>query len=271
MLVGIDGTKLVDALWHGMGRQRSVDGVLSCLCGRVRTVAAAAKASAILVAFDRRSFRHGLLAGYKAQRPDHDVELDRALAAAPQAVADSQVGLPIAEDGFEADDLLATLAAAGVTRGERVALCSPDRDLWQCLVAKQVYVLRNVKTVSGEVSETDWFTEADLWQWPHNPQAAKPKDPYHLRPWQWAEFQALVGESGDNVPGCPGWGEVTAARALAKHGSIAAMLRDPWAVTCTSKQQTSLLNWAKSPAGMAIVLQCVRLRTDCAAVWDALR
>jgi 5'-3' exonuclease len=181
------------------------------------------------------------------------------------------VGLPIAEDGCEADDLLATLGAIGVARNERVALCSPDRDLWQCLAKKQVYVLRGVKTERGAVQETDWFTEADLFQWPHNPQAAKPKAPYRLRPWQWAEFQALVGESGDNVPGCPGWGEVTSAAALVKHGSIAGMLAKVWEIDCTSKQRTALQNWAKSPSGMGTTLACVRLRTDCASVWDALR
>jgi DNA polymerase I len=269
MLVGIDGTNWVHALWHAMGQHRTVGGVLDCLCSRIATVAAAAKATAVLVAFDRRSFRHGLLPQYKAQRPDHDQALDRLLERAPDAVGAAKVGQPIYEDGFEADDLLATLASVGVSRGERVALCTPDRDLWQCLAEKSVYVLRGVKTDRGEVSEADWFTEADLYRWPHNPKASKPKTAYQLRPWQWAEFQALVGESGDNVPGCPQWGEVTAAAALAKHGSIESMLKKQWKIPCTSKQLTALQNWARRD--MATTLACVRLRTDCAAVWDALR
>lgn len=264
MLLGIDGTNWVHALWHAMGRQRSVSGVLDCLRGRIAAVASAAKASVVLVAFDRRSFRHDLLPQYKAQRPEHDAELDRALVEAPAAVRDGGVGLPLSENGFEADDLLATLAAAAVLRGEQATLCSPDRDLWQCLVDGVVRVLRGVKTERGQIVERDWFTAADLRTWPK-------KHPYGLRPDQWAEYQALVGESGDNVPGCPKWGEKTAGSVLVQSGSIAAMLAKPWNMACTRTQLAALQNWAKDPRGMRLALDCVRLRTDCESVWDALR
>ena len=90
-----------------------------------------------------------------------------------------------------------------------------------------------------------------------------------LRPSCWADYQCLVGEPGDNVSGCPGWGEKTAARLLAKAGNIASMLRDPWALNCTRSQLTSLQNWAK--AGMETALRLVTLKRDCPAVLDALR
>jgi DNA polymerase-1 len=271
-LLAIDGTIWIHALWHAQGDNRSPGQILDTFCGRIGAVAAASKASHALVAFDRRSFRHGLLASYKAGRAVKSPALEQLLADAPAAAA--TVGLPIYQDGYEADDLLATVAAIAVQRGERAVLCSPDKDLWQCLAVKQVYVLRSFDTARGELLNPGWFTEADLYEWPAKAgETGQPsaKEPFHLRPWQWADFQALVGEAGDNVPGCPGWGDKTSARALAKCGSIEAMVKDPWALPCTSKQQMSLCNWVKSPSGMKVSLACVRLCREVPAVWDALR
>jgi DNA polymerase-1 len=268
MMLAIDGTNWVHALWHAMQGASTAD-VLSVFRRRIGTVAKHSGAAVVLVAFDRRSFRHDLLAGYKAQRAAKEPALEQLLAAAPEEAA--KVGLPVYQDGYEADDLLATAAAIAVSRGDRSILCSPDKDLWQCLAAKQVSCLLKVKIDSGEIKDATWWTEAQLYDYPDNPAAAKRKEPYRLRPWQWAEYQALVGESGDNVPGCPKWGPETSGAALQKFGSIEAMLRKPWEIPCTNPQRTTLQNWAKSPTGMAVTLQCVRLRTDCAAVWDALR
>jgi DNA polymerase-1 len=262
--LGVDGTNLIHALWHAMGSHRTVDGILAAFGKRIEALADPdneIQPSVVLVCFDRRSFRHGILAGYKGNRPAKDDDLQRALELAPAAIADRWQ--PVYQDGYEADDLLATLATAAVASGHKCVICSPDKDLWQCLVPGRVSILRRFETSAGEITSQEWFTHANLEAWPKN-------TPYGLKAWQWAEFQALVGESGDNVPGCPGWGEKTAGRALANAGDLAAMLRDPWAVKCTSKQLVQLQNWAKSPSGMRVVMDCVRLRTDVAAIKDAL-
>lgn len=261
--LGIDGTNWCHAIWHAMGPSRTLDGMLRVFSQRIQTLTNPDNKifpTAVLVAFDRRSFRHDLLPEYKAHRAKKDPDLETFLEKAPaQCVPHAQ---PVYQDGYEADDLLATLAALAVTGGARAILATPDKDLWQCLVAGRVSVLRSFETSAGKLTAPAWFTAGDLWKWPT-------KEPYHLQPAQWADFQALVGESGDNVPGCPGWGEKTSARNLAKIGSIAAMLRDPWAVNCSHKQLASLQTWAKHE--MPTILDCVRLRTDVSAVRDALR
>ena len=72
-----------------------------------------------------------------------------------------------------------------------------------------------------------------------------------------------------NVQGCPSWGEKTSARALVRVGSIDAMLQSPWSIGATGKQLALLQAWAKSGA-KDLAQQLVRLRTDVAAVWDAV-
>ena len=261
--LGIDGTNWCHAIWHAMGASRTLDGMLRVFSQRLETLTNPENKifpTAVLVAFDRRSFRHDLLPEYKAHRAKKDPDLNTFLAAAPAACVPH--AHPVYQDGYEADDLLATLAALAVTGGARAILATPDKDLWQCLVAGRVSVLRSFGSAAGKLVDHDWFTATDLGNWPK-------KEPYHLQPAQWADFQALVGEAGDNVPGCPAWGEKTSARALAKHASIADMLKDPWSVACTPKQLASLQTWAKTK--MPTVLDCVRLRTDVPCVRDALR
>jgi DNA polymerase I len=270
MIIAIDGTNWVHACWHAMKRQLGPQQILDVFLRRIDVVARNYSASAVLVAFDRRSFRHDLLAGYKANRPAKEPGLQQMLDEAPAAVG--RVGQLIYADGYEADDLLATAAAIAVQRGQRAILCSADKDVWQCLASKQVAILRSVDTSEGEVIGSDWFNEDALYHYPAKQGEAKKKvDPYCLRPWQWADFQALVGQPGDNIPGCPLWGEKTSAPALVKFGSIDGMLKKLWELKCTSSQQTALTNWHKSPSGRKVATACVQLHNNVPAVWDALR
>lgn len=266
MILAIDGTNWIHSLYHAM-RGSGPDAILTTFRRRIEIVGKAANAGTLLVGFDRRSFRHDLYEPYKATRAAKDHALSDLLARGTEAAG--SVALGIYQEGYEADDLLATAAAAAAVRGERAILCSPDKDLWQCLAAKQTSVLLGFRTEGGAITAAEWWTEADLYTWPWKGTGAKQKEPYHLRPWQWADYQALVGESGDNVPGCPGWGPETAAAALVKHGSIAAMLQKPWEISVTRQKLTKLQNWAKE--SLALVRQLVTLRTDAAVVWDALR
>lgn len=255
LYLGVDGTNWVHALYHAL---RGVD-VLAHLCRRVRILAEHTHASSVLVCFDRRSFRHDLLPSYKATRKPKDDVLQRLLSEAPAAVAEA--GQPVYEDGFEADDCLATLAAA-VVGGAKCVLASPDKDLWQCLVEGRVSCLRQFGTHGTELVAPEWQTARDL---------EISEKTLGLRPSCWADYQALVGEPGDNVHGCPGWGEQTARAALAKAGSIQAVLANPWDVRCSRSQLAKLQTWAKSPTGLSLVRQLVTLRTDVGAVLDALK
>lgn len=252
--LGIDGTNWVHALYHAM---RGHD-VLRQLCRRVTALADYATASHVLVCFDRRSFRHAEYAGYKSSRTDAPEALTKLLAEAPAAVGD--VGQPVAEEGYEADDCLSTLASLAMQCETRCVLASPDKDLYQCLVMGRVSLVRKFGTVHGAVIDPDTMTAAKL---------EADKKSFGLKPWMWPDYQALVGEPGDDVPGCPGWGPQTARRALTKAGSIEAMLRDPWAINCTRSQLATLQAWAKKD--LPLIRRLVTLRTDCEAVREAIR
>jgi 5'-3' exonuclease len=249
MILAIDATNWIHSTWHA---QRGT-GVLTTVCTRLSALIDRLSPSHVVACFDRKSFRHQLFPAYKAGRKEKPEGLLRDLAEAPAAVAD--LATVCAEDGFEADDCLATLATAG-KRGEKVVLASPDKDLRQCLVEGQVTILKSFTLASGKVETCEWFTAARLLA------------EFKLTPGQWPDYQALCGDSTDGIPGCAGWGEVTALAAMQKVGSLAEMFKNPWSLPITPKQQTALLKFKLQAEKM---LSLVRLRTDVEAVWDCLR
>lgn len=113
----------------------------------------------------------------------------------------------LAEQGFEADDIIATLATQAETAGYRVLVVTGDRDSLQ-LVSDDVTVLYPVKGVS----ELTRFT----------PEAVQAK--YGLTPEQYPDFAALRGDPSDNLPGIPGVGEKTATKWIVEHGSLQALV-----------------------------------------------
>ncbi len=109
----------------------------------------------------------------------------------------------LAEQGFEADDLIATLATQAEDQGYRVLVVTGDRDSLQ-LVSDDVTVLYPRKGVS----ELTRFT----------PDAVVEK--YGLTPTQYPDFAALRGDPSDNLPGIPGVGEKTASKWIVEYGSL---------------------------------------------------
>ncbi|ANI39914.1 DNA polymerase I [Mycolicibacterium vaccae] len=113
----------------------------------------------------------------------------------------------LAEPGFEADDLIATLATQAENEGYRVLVVTGDRDSLQ-LVSDDVTVLYPRKGVS----ELTRFT----------PEAVVEK--YGLTPAQYPDFAALRGDPSDNLPGIPGVGEKTATKWIVEYGSLQALV-----------------------------------------------
>jgi DNA polymerase-1 len=247
--LGIDATNWVHVLWHAQGGRRVVPAVVE----RATALIERLDPQYAIACFDRRSFRHDIVPDYKAGRPDRPPELDAALEDAERELGD--VCQIAAQDGFEADDGLATLALQGRRCEKRVILASPDKDLFQCL-GGGVLILRKFVLSRGQVGDGEWFREADLWE------------KHGLLPTQWPDYQALSGDRGDSIGGCAGWGPVTTKAALQKCGTLGNMLNDPWKVPCSGKQRNSLITFGKRASD---VLALVTLRTDCEAVFDALR
>src|SRR5205823_8905359 len=102
--------------------------------------------------------------------------------------------LPVlATPGFEADDLIATVAAAGRERGLEVLICTSDKDCRQLLTERvRMFNLRKREPYDAASLQRDWG----------------------VAPEQVVDFQALVGDSTDNVPGVPGIGPKTACKLL---------------------------------------------------------
>ncbi|MFE9579618.1 DNA polymerase I [Nocardia sp. NPDC006044] len=162
------------------------------------------KPTHIATAFDvsRKTFRTEAYPEYKANRsqtPDEfrgQVELTKDVLGA--------MGIPVmAIDGFEADDLIATLTTQAVAQGFRVLIVSGDRDAIQ-LVEENVTLLYPRKGVS----DLTRFTPDEVFT------------KYGLTPAQYPDYAALRGDPSDNLPGIPGVGEKTAAKWIREYGDL---------------------------------------------------
>jgi len=158
------------------------------------------------VAFDisRQTFRMAEYAEYKAGRSATPDEFKGQISLLHEVL--DALRIPYIEvDGFEADDVLATLATAAVEAAgiDEVLICSGDRDAFQ-LVNDKVTVLYPVKGVSELARMTPATVEAK----------------YGVAPHLYSDLAALVGESSDNLPGVPGVGPKTAAKWIQHYGDL---------------------------------------------------
>ncbi|HEY3548390.1 MAG TPA: DNA polymerase, partial [Propionicimonas sp.] len=167
------------------------------------------KPTHLCVAFDvsRKTFRSAEYAEYKATRSASPAEFTGQIGLIKE-VLDALNIVHIELDGFEADDIIATLARQGAAAGLNVLICTGDRDTLQ-LVNDQVTVLYPRKGVS-DLARLDPATVVDK---------------YLVTPDRYPELAALVGESSDNLPGVPGVGPKTAAKWLAAYDGLENLLR----------------------------------------------
>ena len=158
----------------------------------------------VAVAFDvsRQTFRSEEYAEYKAGRSATPSEFKGQIPIIREVL--DALRIPHLEmDGFEADDILATLTSRAREDGMEVLICSGDRDTYQ-LVGDKVTVLYPRKGVSDLARMT--------------PVAVQEK--YGVGPDRYSDLAALVGESSDNLPGIPGVGPKTAAKWINLYGDL---------------------------------------------------
>lgn len=158
----------------------------------------------IAVAFDvsRKTFRTEKFPEYKAQRSATPDEFRSQLSHINELITAFGIKL-FAVEGFEADDIIATLTKRAEKEGFQVSICTGDRDAFQ-LVNKQTTVLYPKKGVT-EMSRM-------------TPEAVFEK--YGLTPNQYPDFAALRGDPSDNLPSVPGVGEKTATKWIVDYGSL---------------------------------------------------
>ena len=162
------------------------------------------KPTRVAVAFDRSepTFRHEKYVEYKAGRTKAPDEF-RSQISLIFEVLDALGIRHLSVAGFEADDIIATLATRAEQQGDEVLIVTGDRDTFQ-LVSDKVTVLYN----SRGVSDMKRYDPAGL------------QEKYGLTPAQYPDFAALRGDPSDNLPSIPGVGEKTATKWITEYGSL---------------------------------------------------
>ncbi len=162
----------------------------------------------IAVAFDRSepTFRHEQYVEYKANRRETPADFTGQLSLIYEVLG--ALGIPqLSAAGYEADDVIATLATQAAANGMNVLIVTGDRDTLQ-LVNDSVTVLMTRRGISDMTR----FTPAAV------------TEKYGLTPAQYPDFAALRGDPSDNLPGIPGVGEKTAAKWITEFGSLDALV-----------------------------------------------
>lgn len=160
----------------------------------------------LTVAFDVHAptFRHKMFADYKGTRKPMAEELREQVPVMKEVL--KSMGVAIVEcEGYEADDILGTIARSSEKAGLEVSLVSGDRDLLQ--LATEHIKIRIPKTKRTGTEIEDYY-------------AADVKEKYQVTPEEFIDVKALMGDASDNIPGVPGIGEKTATALIAAYGSI---------------------------------------------------
>lgn len=212
-LVLIDGNSILNRAFYGiMGNKmlttqdgkytNAVYGFLSILFKVLDDI----KPEYIAVAFDLKAptVRHKLYEGYKATRMGMPNELAEQMPILKEILEMMHIKI-IEKEGYEADDILGTLAKRGEQQGLEVTILSGDRDTFQ-LTSKNILV-RIPHTKVGK-TEVDTFGETDI------------KEKYGVEPKQLIEVKGLMGDTSDNIPGVPGVGEKTALSLIQEYNTI---------------------------------------------------
>jgi DNA polymerase-1 len=162
----------------------------------------------VAVAFDlpKPTFRHEAYAGYKATRSETPSDF-RGQVSLIREVLDALAIPVVTAEGYEADDVIATLATQAEAVGMDTLIVSGDRDVYQ-LVTDAVTVLANRRGISDMTRFTPAAVEAK----------------YGLTPAQYPDFAALRGDPSDNLPSVPGIGEKTAAKLITTYGDFAGLV-----------------------------------------------
>ena len=210
-LMALDGNSIVNRAFYGVSQNlttrsgqptNAVLGFLNILNKQLED----SKPDALCVTFDRKAptFRHLAYEGYKAQRKGMPEELASQMPILKDVL--SAMNIPMYElDGWEADDLLGTIAAKDAAAGWDTEIVTGDKDSLQ-LITEHTTV-RLVSTRMGQTTTKEMTPEAF--------RGVYGFDPIHI-----VDLKALMGDSSDNIPGVKGIGEKTAMALLAQYPAI---------------------------------------------------
>ena len=209
-LVLIDGHSILNRAFYGVPDLTNSEGLhTNAVYGFLNImfkILDEEKADHLAVAFDLKepTFRHKMYDQYKGTRKPMPQELHEQVPLMKEVL--KAMNIPILTlAGFEADDILGTVAKRSQAAGIEVSVISGDRDLLQ--LADERIKIRIPKTSRGTTEIHDYYPE-DV------------KREYQVTPAEFIEVKALMGDASDNIPGVPSIGEKTATAIISLYGSI---------------------------------------------------
>mgnify|MGYP005841930983 CR=1 FL=1 len=238
-LLLVDGHHLAYRTFFAMTLTTSRGEAVQMVYGFARSLLKALKedGQAVAVVFDAKapSFRHEAYEAYKAGRAPAPEDFPRQLSQVKRLV--DLLGLVRLEvPGYEADDVLGTLAKRAEREGMEVRILTGDRDFFQ-LISERISVL----LPDGTLVTPAYVLEK-----------------YGVPPERWVDFRALVGDPSDNLPGVKGIGEKTALRLLQEWGSVEDLLKNLNRV----KPESIRRRIEENLEALRLSLDLARLRTD---------
>lgn len=209
-IVLIDGHSILNRAFYGIPELTNSEGLhTNAVYGFLNIlfkILDEEKAQYLAVAFDLKAptFRHKMYAEYKGTRKAMPEELREQVPVMKEVL--SAMGVPLLmKEGYEADDLLGTIAGQAERAGLEVSIVSGDRDLLQLATDKVQIRIPKTKRTGTEIE---------------NYYAADVKEKYLVTPTEFVDVKALMGDASDNIPGIPGVGEKTATKIISEFGSI---------------------------------------------------
>ena len=209
-IVLIDGNSIINRAFYGIPPLNNSKGVhTNAVYGFMNIllkILDTEKPDYLAVAFDLKAptFRHQMYEAYKGNRKGMPEELRQQVPILKDLLRAMKV-LVVEQEGYEADDILGTLAKKSEALGMEVSIVSGDRDLLQ--LATPNIKIRIPKTKIGGTEIEDYYPEDVVAR-------------YQVSPLQIIELKALMGDSSDNITGVPGIGEKGATRIIVEFGSI---------------------------------------------------
>lgn len=216
VLILIDGHSLAFRAYYAFGKSRNgglrtSTGIPTSVCfGFIKSlleVIDTYKPELVAIAFDRAepTFRHEADANYKVDRAETPPDFLEDIKNLPELLQGFRIPI-FSVAGYEADDVLGTLAHRGSAAGYQVKILSGDQDLFQLIdEQKQITVLH---LSPGKGSSTQEFDAAQVYE------------KLGIKPEQVVDYKALCGDKSDSIPGVRGIGEKTAVKLLAEYGSL---------------------------------------------------
>lgn len=209
-LVLIDGHSILNRAYYGVPELTNSEGLhTNAVYGFLNImfkILDEEKPDYLTVAFDLSAptFRHKMYDAYKGTRKPMPAELVEQVPLIKEALKAMNICV-VTKEGYEADDILGTLAKRAESEGMVVSVVSGDRDLLQ--LATDNIKIRIPKTKKGTTEIEDYNT-------------AQVVETYGVTPLEFIDMKALMGDASDNIPGVPGIGEKTAGAIVSKYHSI---------------------------------------------------